>query len=201
MEVARIALIDEKNPIIYLEKATQAARKLDCSPSVSAEDLDDARTTLKQFEELVCEPFALEMAKAALDLLPEMAVVARASAALGLAADYCEHAAETLEKVRQLALDSANCLAKEVPAKMATWRGELQSKAMLKTSATKVLSSGYSLLLGPKKAVANSEPNKDQAGVFSSEEEDLARRDKVRPYLLNFAPSRHHTRRYSWNRL
>jgi len=179
----------EKNLISYLEKATQAARKLECAQSMGDVDLQDARTTLSQFEELLCKSLELETVKTATDLSPEMAEAARASAALGLAGDYCEHAAETLERARQLAQDSANRLAKEVPTKMTTWRCKLQSKVMIKANPAKSLSIGFSSLFESKKAIAKPEPNKNQAGVFSTEEalksateEDLAQREKVRRF-------------------
>jgi len=183
--VARIVLLDgEQNLMSYLEKATHAARKVDDAGSIGG-DLQDELATLSQFEEFLSKPFALETAKAALLLLPDITEETRASAALGLAADYCEHAAETLEKVRQLALDSANCLAKEVPAKMATWRGELQSKAMLKANPTKTSLSGFSSLFGSKKAIANVDPSMSPSNeiLISGTEEDLAQRGEVRLFL------------------
>ena len=92
-----------------------------------------------------------------------------------------EHAAEALDRARQLALDSANRLAKEVPAKVSSWRGELQSKAMLKANPTKA-ASGYSLFFGSKKALAKAEPDKAEAGLPS--EEESAQGEKVSPYFF-----------------
>ena len=177
----------------YLEKATQAARELDRARSMGATDPQEAVVTLSQFEDRLCQALliettkvthVLESTKTASALSPD---AARASAALALAADYCEHAAEALDRARQLALDSANRLAKEVPAKVSTWRGELQSKAMLKANPTKA-SSGYSLLFGSKKALAEAELNKDEDGSPSDEilqsasGEESAQGEKVSPY-------------------
>jgi len=204
LQVARIVLKDDdKNLVSYLEKATQAARELERAKSIGDKLPAEALQLLGRFEELLCKPLeasleifeaavtkSLELASAVASVFapPELVSdVARASAGLGLAADYCEHAAETLERARQLALSSANRLVKEVPTKVATWRGELQSKATVKADAPKVTSSGgYSLLFGSKKAPAKAEPNKDVAGVPPSEEilkvateDDSSQRTKV----------------------
>ena len=204
LQVARIVLKDDdKNLVSYLEKATQSAREIERARSVGEKLPQAALALLSRFKELLCKPLvtcleafeaviakSLEVASAvSLAFSPAaefLSGAARASAALGLAADYCEHAAETLERARQLALNSANRLVKEVPVKVATWRGELQSKTTLKSDAPKVASSGgYSLLFASsKKAPTKADPNKD--GVPSSKEtpkqgtdDDLSQRIKV----------------------
>ena len=195
MEVSRIVVVnDENSPMSYLVKATQAARDLDRARSMGDADPQDAVTTLRQFEDLLCKPLALETAKATSAISTETEA-ARASAALGLAADYCEHAAETIERVRQLALGSANSLSKEVPMKVAAWRGELQSKAIVKANPPKSLPSGYSSLFGSKKTLTQSEPKKDLAGQAGSSppeeiikrvsEEDLTQGRKVNFFFFD----------------
>lgn len=151
-----------------MENATEAARKLD--RIVSAEELQEGLTTLSKFEELLCKPLETSLA-AIYKSEPANSVSgasADASAALWLAADYLEHAAETLERARQMALDSANRLSKEVPAKVAAWRGELQSKSVVK--ANPAVSGGSSSWLSWSKKAPAAVASKKQANMLSSEE-------------------------------
>lgn len=178
-----MARIDDKNLVSYLEKATEAALKLEHTRSMSAADPQEAieaMTTLRQFDDELCKPLAAsldtfvmrlpEVVQAVGALSPEAAeATARASAALGLAADYCEHAAETLERARLLAVGSANRLSKEVPAEMASMRGEWQRKAKPKLDSKGTSAGRYSLHTWLKKE-SKAEPINEQAGSPTSNE-------------------------------
>jgi len=171
MQMARIfPLNDDKNLIAYLEKATEAARMLE--RIVSAEEREEALTTLSRFEELVCEP--LKSSLAAVSKSEPAPSSTEASAALWLAADYLEHAADTLERAHHLSLDYANRLSKEMPAKLANLRCELQTVSKADPVTVSGGSSSWrslpcSLPWSKKKAPA-ADSSKKQASMPSSEE-------------------------------
>jgi hypothetical protein len=169
MQMARIfPLNDDKNMIAYLEKAMEAARMLE--RIVSAEEREEALTTLSCFEELVCE--RLKTSLAAVSKSEPAPISTEASAALWLAADYLEHAADTLERARHLSLDYANRLSKEVPAKLANWRRELNNKTVFKADPVTVSggSSSWRSLPWSKKKAPAADSSKKQASMLSSEE-------------------------------